>query len=495
MITYAVVGIIIIAIIAIIAKKLKNRPRRDRIYAPPSPPPSPGDPYAKVKKYWNDLRVDQREEICSKIGLNLKNAQKEFDKIRKKDLMVNEIGKRISKEKDRKLVLRERAKLDAERRAEYAEERAGDAEERIGTAEERIGTAERRAEYAEERAKEETEDAKKRAKKAEDDVRFWKEEAGKASSSKRDQNTPPYRGQSGKWLRIEVFLKKCEKENPNKSKKNLVFFDEIIGVVEEKEEVKEVKDRLHEGGIVSNCNAKLRDETGVINITIWDPDFESIQNGSEVTIKEGYAGIWDDKYNIQCGGKFGGKISPVSIEQEKVKDILGSKKLDVLDYRKHPLYRPETENSSKKGRYTDENLDDLVEDFIRAGYHKEKFKGEFENELWLLELIILTELLLRSKESSKFEQTQEQQQQQKEEERKYEEEKQDKEKIHYEIFGVSKDATQAEIKAAYRKLAKKWHPDKHQDDKNFQDEMMKKINEANEILSDPVKRRKYDDSL
>ena len=67
--------------------------------------------------------------------------------------------------------------------------------------------------------------------------------------------------------------------------------------------------------------------------------------------------------------------------------------------------------------------------------------------------------------------------------------------IHYDILGVSRDATQAEIKAAYRKLAKKWHPDKHQDDKNFQDEMMKKINEANEILSDPVKRRKYDNSL
>ena len=56
-------------------------------------------------------------------------------------------------------------------------------------------------------------------------------------------------------------------------------------------------------------------------------------------------------------------------------------------------------------------------------------------------------------------------------------------------------ATQAEIKAAYRKMAKKWHQDKHGNDPTFRDEMMKKINEANEILSDQVKRRKYDNSL
>ena len=288
------------------------------------------------------------------------------------------------------------------------------------------------------------------------------------------------------------------KGNPAKNKKVEQAINFLVerylanGIIEEKDQETKVNDQYNEGKFTFNCHAKLRDETGVINITIWDPDFEYIKNGSEVTIKEGHAGIWNEQYNIQCGGKFGGKISPVKIEQEKVKDIRGSKKLDVLNYRDHSLYRPETENSSKKERYTDENLDDLINDFIRAGYHKEKFEGQFENELWLLELIILTELLLRSKESSKFEQTQEQQQQQKEEERKYEEERQDKEKIHYEILGVSKDATQAEIKAAYRKLAKKWHPDKHQDDKNFQDEMMKKINEAYEILSDPVKRRKYD---
>ena len=53
-------------------------------------------------------------------------------------------------------------------------------------------------------------------------------------------------------------------------------------------------------------------------------------------------------------------------------------------------------------------------------------------------------------------------------------------------------ATLAEIKAAYRKMALRWHPDKNADDTNFRDEMMKKINKVYETLSDPVKRAKYD---
>lgn len=60
-------------------------------------------------------------------------------------------------------------------------------------------------------------------------------------------------------------------------------------------------------------------------------------------------------------------------------------------------------------------------------------------------------------------------------------------KKYYDVLGVSKDATQEEITKAYRKLALKHHPDRGGDAEEF-----KKINEANEILSDPVKRRNYD---
>ena len=59
---------------------------------------------------------------------------------------------------------------------------------------------------------------------------------------------------------------------------------------------------------------------------------------------------------------------------------------------------------------------------------------------------------------------------------------------YYEVLGVSKTATDAEIKKAYRKLAMKYHPDYNPGDKDAE-EKFKEINEANEVLSDPKKRQ------
>lgn len=64
-------------------------------------------------------------------------------------------------------------------------------------------------------------------------------------------------------------------------------------------------------------------------------------------------------------------------------------------------------------------------------------------------------------------------------------------KDYYKDLGVGKSASPAEIKKAYRKLAVKYHPDKTEGDKAAE-EAFKNINEANEVLSDPVKRQKYD---
>ena len=62
---------------------------------------------------------------------------------------------------------------------------------------------------------------------------------------------------------------------------------------------------------------------------------------------------------------------------------------------------------------------------------------------------------------------------------------------YYKILGIDKSATPKDIKSAYRKLARKYHPDLNPNDKdankNFQ-----QINEANEVLSDPEKRKKFD---
>lgn len=62
---------------------------------------------------------------------------------------------------------------------------------------------------------------------------------------------------------------------------------------------------------------------------------------------------------------------------------------------------------------------------------------------------------------------------------------------YYKILGVDKNATQEDIKKAYRKLARKLHPDLNPDDKEAE-RKFKEINEANEVLSNPENRAKYD---
>ena len=62
---------------------------------------------------------------------------------------------------------------------------------------------------------------------------------------------------------------------------------------------------------------------------------------------------------------------------------------------------------------------------------------------------------------------------------------------YYEVLGIDKNATDEDIKRAYRKKAKECHPDLHPNDKEAE-ARFKELNEANEVLSDPDKRARYD---
>lgn len=65
------------------------------------------------------------------------------------------------------------------------------------------------------------------------------------------------------------------------------------------------------------------------------------------------------------------------------------------------------------------------------------------------------------------------------------------EKDYYEILGVGKDASKEEIKKAYKKLAKKYHPDLNKDDPQAE-QKFKELNEAASVLGDEQKRQQYD---
>src|SRR5881392_496033 len=65
-------------------------------------------------------------------------------------------------------------------------------------------------------------------------------------------------------------------------------------------------------------------------------------------------------------------------------------------------------------------------------------------------------------------------------------------KDYYGVLGVARDASEADLKKAFRKLARQYHPDVAKDKKTAEAKF-KEINEAYEVLSDPEKRRKYDE--
>jgi curved DNA-binding protein len=65
-------------------------------------------------------------------------------------------------------------------------------------------------------------------------------------------------------------------------------------------------------------------------------------------------------------------------------------------------------------------------------------------------------------------------------------------KDYYSVLGIPKNSAQKDVKSAYRKLARKWHPDANPGNVKEAEEKFKEISEAYEVLGDAEKRKKYD---
>ena len=478
MIIYAVVGIIIIAIIA---RKLKNRTRRGREYtvpqrSKPSTPTlvKPDDPLAKEKNYWNQLRVEDKEQLCLDSDIDIKYAKKEFKKIKKenREKLVTQIRNIENKRKIEKIESEAAEKvLDAERDAQnagrYAEDERSKREYTQRELEEK--------KWELEKAREERLKAERRAAEA---------EANSDVNAASREFYPPAEHEGKIFMHIQKVRKKCEQELDRDDNESFVPDINVIGVIRINSEPRFVKTKI--GEIVRVCDAILEDETDKIRSTLWNENIDSINDGDKIKIEGGWVKRdWTGELELRFRNT---NYIKIKLAQEHEERRQKREKLDFLNFRDLSIYTPETKQCTQEGRYTDVKLDKLVSEFKKAGWARKDFDEKFDKQRWLLEQIIRSELYQRTFDEFTFEEKQESK-------AKGEYYEQKEEYTYYDILEVNRFATQAEIKAAYRKMAKKWHPDKHGNDPTFRDEMMKKINEAYEILSDPVNRHKYDASL
>ncbi|MCH7649411.1 MAG: J domain-containing protein [Thaumarchaeota archaeon] len=134
-------------------------------------------------------------------------------------------------------------------------------------------------------------------------------------------------------------------------------------------------------------------------------------------------------------------------------------------------------------RISDEEFDGLIEEFEVAGWSETRTGEEYKTHENYVNFLLSLEFRKRLGEIPR------------------EEVKQERifiqtdAKSFYDVLGIKQGATQTEIKGAYHKLVKKWHPDKSKDEPIFSNRMFILIKEAYETLKDPKKRKAYDESI
>ena len=430
----------------------------------------PDDPVNDGRDWWQKLHIGDKENILVKYQLDLILAKQNFDDLE------HGIRLRITNEfKTVQLEKANRAKQQAEqekRDAEIGKERAERERDSAQRETDREKREKKRLELEQEKSKETINQLK----------RDLREQERRAAEDTGQTMGAPYSGvDPQEFLKISELNKIATNAYGNFGRHlsseggieaEIGTKTRIVGKITEKESPRPVNTKY---GIRRVCNSTLEDPTGKISLTLWEDDISQFSIGDEIEVRNG----WLKWYGVPKLSKGTGQLVHKTLAKKYEEKRREREKFDFLNYKTSSLYKPETSNCHDSGRFTDDKLDKLIQQFRNSGYNTTDKK--FRTQTIILEQIIRAELYYRLIDESLDEDPYEDQ---------YEDEPEEAFSHgtgpyaeYYEILGVSENATTSEIKNAWRAKIIEWHPDKNPPErKELCEEMIRKINEAAETL-------------